>query len=203
MFNASAGFEASPVARSASPPILIVPGLNNSGPAHWQTYWELALPNAERVEQTDWDRPTLGEWMESLVDAVRRRPGAVIVAHSLGCALVAHLASLRGARGVAGALLVAPADVDGDGPAGRLLQGFGPMPLQPLPFPSMLVASRNDPYMGFAQAEQLAASWGAALADAGHAGHINVDSGHGPWPEGRRLLAEVLDRVAARATAAR
>lgn len=176
-------------------PVLIVPGLYNSGPDHWQSHWERVLPDAERVEQADWERPTLGEWVANLVDAVRRRPGAILVAHSLGCALVTHLAHLRGRRGIAGALLVAPADVNREGPAGRLLTGFGPMPRAPLPFPTTVVASRNDPFVRFDQALGFADDWGSHLVDLGRAGHINVESGHGPWPEGRRLLDELAARA--------
>ncbi|CAN7142442.1 alpha/beta hydrolase [Phenylobacterium sp. LjRoot225] len=177
------------------PPVLIIPGLNNSGPDHWQSHWEAALPNAHRVEQSDWDRPTLGEWVASLVDAIRAHPGAILVGHSLGCALIAHVAHLRGRRGITGALLVAPADVNRAGPAGRLLQGFGPMPRGRLPFPTTVVASRNDPYASFELAQALARGWGADLVDLGAAGHINVESGHGPWPEGQTLLDPLIDQA--------
>jgi predicted alpha/beta hydrolase family esterase len=176
-------------------PILIIPGLHNSGPDHWQSHWQRSLANAERVEQTDWERPTLGDWVASLVESIRQHPGALLVGHSLGCALVAHLARLRGARGIAGALLVAPADVNRDGPAGKLLRGFGPMPVQRLPFPSLLVASQNDPYVSFDHARLLSQAWGSRFVDAGLAGHINVASGHGAWPEGLLLLEDLIDRI--------
>ena len=187
--------ERSPQARPEAPPLLIIPGLYNSGPEHWQSHWEQVLPNAERVEQADWEQPTLAEWTESLVHAVRRRPGAILVGHSLGCALIAHLAQLRGRRGVAGALLVAPADVNREGPAGRLLQGFGPMPRIHLPFPSIVVASQNDPYMTHAAAAALARDWGSELVDLGPAGHINVEAGYGPWPDGVALLDRLGERI--------
>jgi predicted alpha/beta hydrolase family esterase len=176
-------------------PILIIPGLHDSAPDHWQSHWQRTLPNAARVEQSDWERPTLGDWVASLVESIRQHPGAVLVGHSLGCALVAHLARLRGARGIAGALLVAPADVNRDGPAGQLLRGFGPMPVQRLPFPSLVVASQNDPYVSYDHARLLAEAWGARFVDAGLAGHINVASGHGAWPEGLRLLEDLIDRI--------
>jgi len=181
-------------------PILVVPGLNGSGPTHWQSHWELALPGAKRVEQTDWDRPCLGEWTANLVEAVRRRPGALLIAHSLGCALVAHMADITNGRGVGGALLVAPADVDGDTPASQSLTGFAPMPRRRLPFPSLVVASRNDPFVTFERARTFARAWGSAFADVGEAGHINVCSGHGPWIEGRAYLHDLMDlaRSAAR-----
>lgn len=174
--------------RAGAAPVLIIPGLFNSGPDHWQTHLERSTPGAERVEQFDWERPTLGDWTASLVDAVRRRPGAVLVGHSLGCALIAHLAQLRGARGIGAALLVAPADVNRDGPAGRLLTGFSPIPRLSFPFPSVVVASRNDPYVAFDRAAAFARSWGSELVDLGQAGHINVEAGYGPWPAGRDLL---------------
>lgn len=180
---------------SDGPPILIVPGLYNSGPDHWQTHWERELPNAERVDQQDWERPLLGDWTISLAEAVRQRPGAILVAHSLGCALVAHFAQVTGGRGVGGAMLVAPADVNREGPAGRLLVGFSPIPRQRLPFPSLVVASRDDPYVEIERAEAFARGWGSDFVDLGRAGHINVDSGHGPWLKGRTLLRGLVDRV--------
>ncbi len=148
------------------------------------------------MDQEDWEVPTLGEWTASLAEAVRRRPGAVLVAHSLGCALVAHLARVSGGRGIGGALLVAPAEVNRKGPAGRLLTGFSPVPRQRLPFPSTVAASRNDPFVGLEQARAFAHGWGSRFVDLGEVGHINVESGHGPWPEGRALLEELIAGLA-------
>jgi uncharacterized protein len=176
----------------SAPPILIVPGINSSGPAHWQSFWERALPNAERVEQSDWDRPSLSDWIAGLAEAVRRRPGALLIAHSLGCALVAHFARINGGRGIGAALLVAPADVDAQSSCCRRLSGFGPMPLAPLAFPSLVAASRNDPFVPLDRAEVFARAWGSRFADLGFAGHVNVDSGHGPWAEGLPLLEPLL-----------
>lgn len=182
--------------KSVAAPILIVPGLHGSGPGHWQDHWAKTLPGAEIVGQRDWDRPDLCEWAAALGEAVRRRPGAVLVAHSLGCALTAHLAAMGGADGVAGALLVAPADVEEDTPARDHLCAFAPMPRRALPFPALLVGSRNDPFMTPGRARAFAADWGAAYADAGAVGHINVASGHGPWPEGLTYLDAVLAMTA-------
>ena len=180
-----------------SPPILIVPGLYNSEPDHWQSHWERALPSAERVDQTDWERPLLGDWTISLAEAVRQRPGAILVAHSLGCALVAHLTQVTGGRGIGGAFMVAPADVNREGPAGRLLTGFSPIPRLRLPYPSLVVASRDDPYVEIERAEAFARGWGSKFVDLGRAGHINVASGHGPWVKGRALLADLIRDVEA------
>jgi len=181
------------------PPFLIVPGLFNSGPDHWQSHWQRTLPTAERVEQSDWARPTLGEWTAGLAEAVRRNPGAVLIAHSLGCAVAAHLAATSAGRGVAGALLVAPADVNRHGPVGPLLRGFSPLPRQRLPFPTLVVASRDDPFVEITQARAFARGWGARFVDLGRAGHINVESGHGPWPAGLGLLRELVEETEAAA----
>jgi len=173
-------------------PVLIVPGIDNSGPAHWQTLWENGLPEAERVEQADWARPRLADWTASLAEAIRDRPGAVLVAHSLGCALVAHLLNITGGRGVAAALLVAPADVDDSGRTRRLAPDFAPMPRAAFPVPTIVAASRDDPFVSFGRAQAFAGHWGARFVDLGHAGHVNVDSGHGPWPEGRALFDDLV-----------
>ena len=195
MMTAEFPYAQAPAGVGAAPPILIVPGLFNSEPDHWQSHWQRSLPGAERVEQSDWEQPTLGEWTASLAEAVRRRPGAVLVGHSLGCALIAHLAQISRGRGIGAALMVAPAEVNRDGPAGRLLEGFSPMPRQSLPFPSLVAASRNDPFVSFERAESFARAWGSKLVDLGEAGHVNVQSGHGPWIQGRALLAELIDQV--------
>lgn len=180
---------------AADRPILIVPGLFNSPDGHWQSLWQAALPNAVRVEQENWDQPTLAEWTVGLVEALREHPDAVLVGHSLGCALIAHVAKIRGARGIAAAMLVAPAEVNREGPVGRLLEPFGPMPMETLPFPSTVVASRTDPFVSFAEAARCAAAWGSRFVDLGDAGHINVEAGFGPWPEGRAVLAELIGRI--------
>jgi uncharacterized protein len=170
---------------------LMVPGLWSSGPEHWQTHWEAANPSFQRVNQFDWDAPERREWVRTLDDAVRQAGrGVVLCAHSLGCATVVHWGLLP-ARMVRGALLVAPADVDG---AGFPLEarGFAPMPLKELPFPTILVASADDPYLSLERARLFAESWGSRLVEVGPVGHLNSASGLGEWPEGRALLEELL-----------
>jgi uncharacterized protein len=173
-------------------PILIVPGLGGSGPHHWQTYLERSFPGASRVDQNDWDRPERAAWIERLTAAVEASPGGVLVAHSLGCAVVAHAAAARPDLPVAAALLVAPADVDREHDALDHLGGFAPMPSTPLPFRSIVVASTDDPHMTFARARAFADDWRAEFVDAGALGHINVDAGFGPWPDGERILRSLL-----------
>ena len=141
--------------RATARPVLIVPGLYNSGPDHWQSYWQREFPNTARVEQLDWDFPTLGDWVAGLVEAVRRHPGAVLVGHSLGCALIAHVARLRGSRDIGGAMLVAPADVDRERPAERLATPVGcrgrPWPLPKAPaLPSVYPKKCPVPLFRFA-----------------------------------------------------
>lgn len=169
-------------------PVLIVPGWTNSGPEHWQTLWERELPQARRVEQRDWDLPEREAWVAALDAAIRASSDPpILVAHSLGCVMVAHWAVTR-ASSVQGALLVAPADVERtDAP--EAIRGFAPIPKTPLPFPSILVASSNDPYTTPARSFALASAWGSECVFIGEAGHINSASGLGSWPDGRRLLA--------------
>jgi predicted alpha/beta hydrolase family esterase len=174
---------------------LLLPGYRGSGEGHWQRLWLEQEPGARMVVQDDWDRPRLAAWLTRLESAVARAEGPVLVAHSLACMLVAHLA-LRSvtARRVAGALLVAPADIEARRPGLAELASFAPIPRDRLPFPAIVVASRNDPYMTFERAASLADGWCADLVDLGEAGHINVDSGHGPWPYGHDL-ARLLRRA--------
>jgi predicted alpha/beta hydrolase family esterase len=182
--------------KTADCDILIIPGLGNSGPEHWQTRWERRLPTARRVEQDDWDRPSREAWSARIVGAVEGcvRP-VVLVAHSLGVIAVAHAAEALTSGKVRAAFLVAPADTErADAPA-AVRRSFGEIPRDPLPFASMVVASRDDPYCSFEVADDLAAAWGSVLVDAGAAGHINAESGHGPWPEVLTRFATLLSRV--------
>lgn len=177
---------------------LVLPGYLGSGPGHWQRRWLDLDVTARLVEQDDWERPELSAWLARLEAAVAGAPGAVLVAHSLGAALVTHFAARHPRAPVAGALLVAPADVDALVPKQPQFESFAPLPRAPLPFPSVLAASRNDPYVAFARAEAMAADWGSGLVDLGNAGHVNIESGHGPWADGFHLVA-ALGREAAAA----
>lgn len=178
-----------------APLVLLVPGLNDSGPGHWQTAWESQRPDTRRVELGMWEDPHRNTWVNKLNLAIHRanRP-VVLVAHSLGCLAVAWWAEYeQPAYGdpVIGALLVAPPDVDRPGTDARLAR-FSACPRQELPFPSFLVASRDDPYCSQRTAFSLARDWGCRFADAGEAGHINAESGIGDWPYGQALLGQLL-----------
>lgn len=177
-------------------PVLVAPGLDDSGPAHWQTLWQRGHPEMTRIVQDDFATPDLARWAATIAAAVEasERP-PVIVAHSFGC-LATVRAVLAYELTLAGALLVAPADPDRFGVAHGLLAG-------PLPCPSTLVASTSDPWLKFVKAGALAAEWGSRLVSAGRAGHVNADSGHGTWPAGLGLLRDLAERtVAADATRA-
>jgi predicted alpha/beta hydrolase family esterase len=176
--------------RTSDSDILFVPGYTGSGPDHWQSRWQAKLSTAGRVEQDDWDHPEPESWISRIVDAVSAatRP-TVIVAHSLGVIALAKAAPRLPAGIVRGAFLVAPADVEERGLKPEHLAVFAPIPNEPLPFPSILVASRSDPYCSYERAEDIGYAWGSEVVDAGEAGHINVESGFGPWPEGLMRFA--------------
>ncbi|MBA3393544.1 MAG: serine hydrolase family protein [Deltaproteobacteria bacterium] len=175
--------------------LLIVPGYESSGPAHWQTLWEQAF-GARRVEQVSWTHPRREPWVSRIVEEVQRatRP-VVIIAHSLGVAAVAHAVPRFPAAVVRGAFLVAPPDVEDPTLLPELELDFAPLPRTPLPFHSTLVASHSDPYATFEKVQGLAASWGSTLFDAGDAGHINTASGHGTWFAGFRALDQLVAMI--------
>ena len=172
--------------------ILLLPGWQNSGPDHWQSLWE-ARHGYPRVEQHDWMRPLRGDWSARLEETVVDADGPVVlVAHSLGCILTAWWAAhSANAHRVQGALLVAPGDVERPDIAAQI-HGWSPIARQPLPFPSVLVGSRNDPYCSYERAEGLGEAWGARFVDGGARGHINAESGLADWPEGHHLLHTLL-----------
>lgn len=184
--------------------ILIIPGWSSSGEDHWQSRWQRALKTARRVEQADWLNPARGPWVARIHDeiAASQKP-VVLVAHSLGViATVAALAE-RTEPKVAGAFLVAPADVEraSEWPVTQgftfdpAVTGFREVPRARLTVPSAVVASRNDPYCTIARAQEFAAAWGSRFFDAGETGHINAASGHGPWPEGLMQLGYFLKDI--------
>lgn len=173
--------------------VLLLPGLYDSGPDHWQSLWQAqttSLP-VERVVQHEWAAPRCADWVARLTHVMQEHAhDVVLVAHSSACAMVAHWAReapIALIMRVRGALLVAPSDPLAPAyPSGPT--GFAPVPLSALPFPSTVVASRNDEYVTFAQAEQYATAWGSTLWDLGDAGHINADAGYGAWPDGWRAV---------------
>lgn len=185
------------------PLVLLVPGLHDSGPGHWQTRWESERDDCRRVELGRWSDPIRNLWVNRLNLALQRatRP-VVLVAHSLGCHAVAWWAEYeRPGFGdpVVGALLVAPPDVD-DPATDPRLRRFAPTPESELPFPTILAASRDDPWLPIGKARRLARTWGARFADVGHAGHINAASNVGSWPFGQFLLARLIGRAEFEAT---
>ena len=172
--------------------VLILPGWQDSGPQHWQSLWQAQF-GYQRVAQHDWLRPLRGDWIARLEDVVLGTDEpAVLVAHSLGCLLVAAWAShSRNTHRVNGALLVAPGDVECEA-LRPVLGNWSPVPRLTLPFKSTLVASHDDPNCSFERAQAFASAWGASLVDLGKVGHINADSGLGDWPQGRKLLDELI-----------
>lgn len=172
--------------------VLLLPGLYDSGPEHWQSHWERADPSFVRLTQRDWETPARADWVAALDQAVSRvGEEVVLAAHSTSCALVAFWAHATGRR-VRGALLVGPSDTEAPSyPRGPT--GWSPMPLAPIPFPTIVVASTDDEYVSAGRARTFAAAWGSRLVMIGAAGHINSASGLGDWPAGRALLAELLD----------
>lgn len=183
----------------SDPANLLLPGWQNSGPDHWQSRWE-RRHGYRRVEQHDWMRPLRGDWIARLQDVVLdlehgkapdTPPRIVLVAHGLGCQLVAAWAAHSGlAARIQAAFLVAPGDPQRE-ELTATLGSWSPVVLQALPFPSVLLGSHDDPYCSVERAQQFAQAWGARFVDCGKAGHINADSGLGDWLDGHRRLLDL------------
>ncbi len=170
--------------------VLTAPGLGSSGPSHWQTIWEQE-PGVIRIEQQNWDAPVCADWVARIEAEVSEAgPQVVIVAHSLACLALVHWAAQTRLR-IRGALLVAPPDTEqATFPAEAI--GFSPVPMQPLPFKSIVVSSTNDHYTTLERAQYMAQAWGSRFVNSGAKGHINADSGLGEWADGKKLLKELL-----------
>ena len=173
--------------------VLTLPGWQNSGPLHWQSRWE-AAHGYQRVEQHDWLRPLRGDWISRLEDVLltgAQDEPVVLVAHSLGCQLVAAWAShSKNTHRVKAALLVAPGDPEREA-LRPVLSSWSPVAMQRLPFASVLIASENDPYCSAERARQFADAWGAGWVSAGLQGHLNADSQLGDWAEGHAQLQKL------------
>jgi predicted alpha/beta hydrolase family esterase len=170
----------------------IVPGLGNSGPTHWQTYFQQSGNNFYKIEQQEWDAPACTDWIETIERNVSTfDPSTVIlIGHSLGCATIVHWAA-KYKRQIKGAMLVAPSDLEApqyNFPA----TGFAPIPLDKINFKTIVVASADDIWVSLERAKYFAESWGSEFINIGTAGHINAASGHTNWDEGMRILKTLV-----------
>ena len=175
-----------------SPRVLLLPGWLDSGPTHWQSRWE-ALHGDQRVHQDDWLWPRRGDWMARLDEVILEsdRP-TVLVAHSLGCHLVAAWSRhSQHTSHVKAALLVAVPDTERDDMPPNLFS-FRPIVRERLPFASLVVISSDDPYGSPERAAQIASDWGSGTFSIGARGHVNGDSNLADWPQGRELLRGLL-----------
>jgi len=177
---------------------LILPGWGDSGPDHWQSIWLQENPRFKRVVQREWTNVNIDDWLATLSAYVKACSSQVVlVGHSMSSILIPHWARRYDCSKIAGVMLVAPTDVERRETCPPETWSFAPIPRHPLPFPSILVAAADDPYIEVGVAEALAQSWGSQFVNIGRAGHINVASGFGPWPEGEKLLRK-LCAIAAR-----
>ena len=178
-----------------APRFLLLPGWQDCAPHHWQSRWEQA-GGFERLQQDDWWWPRRGDWMMRLEEALLAdaRP-TVLVAHSLGCHLVAAWASHSQHRQhVAAALLVAPPDLLQDGTPPQL-HNWLPISNRLLPFASTAVLSADDPFCSLARGQQIAQAWGSQVVTLSAAGHSFGDSGLGNWSAGLALLQALVRRA--------
>jgi predicted alpha/beta hydrolase family esterase len=177
--------------------ILIVPGYGDSGPQHWQTHWQRQFPNSIRVVQKDWLNVEREEWVNTVDSAIQlAKAPIVMVGHSLGASTILFWAnseqSKKNLHKIKGALLVALPDPDSEAFRALKIKGFKEIPLNKLPFHSILVASENDPFLSINKARSYAQCLGSEVISIGNQGHIGDDSKLGEWEEGKQLLMKLL-----------
>ena len=178
--------------------VLIVPGLREHVPGHWQTLLAARLPNVRSVPPLTEDKLSLDARVEAIQREVEQIDGPLImVAHSAGVLMVVHWAA-RYDRPVKGALLATPPDLEATWPEGYPTpeslreNGWSPLPQQCLPFPSLVAASENDHLASLAAVQRMSRAWGGTLVELGCVGHLNPASGFGDWP-GADALIQRLD----------
>ena len=181
--------------RSSEADILFVPGASALDADHWLTRWESRLATG-RFAAHPHHCADLAALEESLrVASSRATCPVVLVGHSFGALGIAHAAESLPQGLVRGAFLVSPPSSRAVEAHARIDPAFAPPPTGPLPFPSLLIASRDDSHATYEEMEAMALDWGAQIIDAGAAGHIDAQSGHGPWPEGLMRFAAFLARL--------
>ena len=179
-----------------TPKLLIIPGLGDSGVGHWQNFWLDHFPNTTKVTQDNWDEPLLNDWLDRLDETIQSiQEPTILVAHSLATILVAHWAKTFEHPFIKGALLVAPADVNSSEHTPECIWNFAPIPIKPLPFPSIVVGSENDPYMTLERAYELSKSWGSDFINIGRKRHINSEMKLGLWEEGQEILKLLIQKI--------
>ncbi len=171
---------------------LIVPGYGNSGPDHWQTFFEKTLPNCKRIEQKSWEKPICEDWLMAINQAIIKYPqeSVVLISHSMGGIAIAHWAAQFGTK-IKAAMIVAPPDLDNPWQDFGL-KTFTPIPTQKLPFKSIVVASTNDQWASIETTKVFAKNWGSDLFFIGDAGHINSAIGYGEWNQGLEILKNLV-----------
>ncbi len=171
--------------------MIILPGIDNSGPEHWQTHWEISDDRFVRFAPSSWVEPDLRDWLGALDRCVAAQSEPpVLVAHSLSCLLVADYLALY-ARAIAGAFLVAVPDPKG--PAfPKAAASFTNISQAPFRCPAMVIASIDDPYAQIDYSERMAQHWGAEFVNIGALGHINDLR---DWPEGMSLLQRFIRKL--------
>jgi len=184
---------------SFAPTILIVPGLREHVPNHWQTLLAARLPKVLSVAPLEHDKLSCAARVDAIDRAVAMLEGPVIiVAHSAGAMMVVHWAAACDASKVRGALLAAPADLETPMPAGYPTKevlnehGWLPVPRSPLPFASIVAASSNDPLTRLERARGFAQAWGSRFVELGEVGHLNPASGYGEWLQAEELIRELV-----------
>ena len=184
--------------KSTTPTILIVPGLREHVPDHWQTLLAAKLPRVRSVAPLEHDKLNCAARVDAIDSALAAIEGPVIiVAHSAGAIMVARWATRRATREIQGALLAAPADLETPMPAGYPTidvlndHGWLPIPRATLPFPSIVAASGNDPLTRLERARDFAEAWGSRFVELGAVGHLNPASGYGEWPQAEEFIREL------------
>ena len=169
------------------------PRLGGAGTGDWPSRWKAKLSTARLVAPPDAGAAEREAWTGAIANAVAAAERPVLfVGHGLGAAAVATAAFTLGGADVRGAFLVAPPD---GAELERVAGPDWPLPRAPLPWPAVIVASRSDPAADYDALAALAADWSAELIDAGAAGGLDADSGHGPWPEGLMRLAGFIKKL--------
>ena len=183
--------------KRVQPTVVFVPGLRDHVADHWQTLLAEHYPGSSTVPRLGGGILSRDAWVDALDRTIQSVPGDVLlVAHSAGVMMVVHWAQSHG-HAIRGALLATPADLEQPLPVGYptidalRTAGWLPVPRKPLPFPSIVAASTNDPLAQYDRIAGYGADWRSRIVNLGAVGHLNPAAGYGVWAGAEDLIGDL------------
>ncbi|NOR57029.1 MAG: serine hydrolase family protein [Sulfurimonas sp.] len=165
--------------------VLLVHGWGGSDYPHWQSWLASEVAKdygcVSFLKLSDFEFPNKNTWKQELLKEIENFNPTVVICHSLANTLWFHLCNEEKMSDVEKLFLVAPPSLNSQIDE---IENFFPIkaPKNLHAKEVLLVCSTNDPYMKLEEAKELQKELNVDMEILEDAGHINADSGFGPWP---------------------